>query len=219
MSAYLDQSEFRETLRKIIAGSTRELPVVLNSRLLAIAKTAKELTPEASRPAITSYLGATLTRERVNKKGKTVRRYSYSPQPVVYAILNARRKKAGSGPIPRSEMAAAAKKFIQSKLRAVGSLKSGWTAAIGKLAAAVKGGIGDSGGPRVKMASQATPARDGWNPVASLEYLETIYRGGGREIDPRVVSALESAFAREQSEMEAHLENRLREVAQKAGAL
>jgi hypothetical protein len=214
----IDKTEFQRDFRRLASETKRGLPLFTNSRLLAIAKDAQENTPEANRGAIGEYLGASIQSERINSKGRTVRKFSYKPTPVVYAIINARRKKAGVAPVPRNQMAAEAKAFIASKFRAVGSLKSGWTKAIGILAQSVAQSLGGLSGPRVKMNSRAKPATEGWNPTATLEYRETVERAGIRFIDSRVELALDAAFEKEHGEILRQLDKHMNGVASKAGA-
>lgn len=219
ISTRFDKTEFTATFRKLASGVKTDLPTFTTAQLLDIAENARDLTPVANRGAMLSYLGGTISSERVNSKGKIVRTYNYKPQPVVYAIVNARRKKAGLAPVPRGQMADEANKFIASKLRAVGSLRSGWSKAIGILSAAVKKSVsGSSGGPNVRMKSRAKPARDGWNPTATLEYRETVERDGIRFIDVRVETALNAAFQKKHGEMLRELDKQMNATARKAGA-
>jgi hypothetical protein len=214
----VDKTEFQRDFKKLASETKRSLPLFINSRMLAIAKSAREGTPEANRGSMAAYLGATIKSERVNSNGRTVRRFNYRPTPVVYAIVNARRKKAGIAPVPRGQMADEAKKFIASKFRAVGSMKSGWTMAIGILAQAVSQSLGSMGGPRVRMASRAKKAVDGWSPGATVEYRETVERAGIRFIDARVEASLDAAFDKEHGEILRHLDKHMNNVAAKVGA-
>lgn len=213
-SVRLDQQEFQRTFQKLASLSPSELSVFTNFTLRDIAIDAKERTPIADRGKILSDLGATMTSQKI-VKGKTRRRYKYSPTPLVYAIINARRAAAGKPAIPRDEMATAAKKMIASRLRAVGSLRSGWSRAIGILI----GAFGGSDGPRIRMTSNASPAKPGWSPTATLEYRETVDRGHGREVDGRVIAALEGAFATKQANMAKRIEDKLTGIAKRAGAI
>jgi hypothetical protein len=215
----VDQTEFSDTVKRVAELSGRKLPDFVNSRLYHVAKVARDKTPVASRQSITSYLGATLTRQSQGKGGKVRRTYKYHPTQAVYAILNARRRMAGQLALDRSEMETAAKKFIASKLRAVGSLRNGWARGLGILAAAIKQPFTREG-PPVKMASEASVARRGFNLSAMINYRVTVAKnGGGRGIEPRVTRALEDGFAAENREMIRHLENKVAEIAKEAGAL
>jgi hypothetical protein len=214
----VDISGFVEPLRKVAASSPLPLSQFITKRLYFVGKEAQRLTPIASRPKIQTDLGAELTRARVSKNGKIRRTYKYSPTPLVYALMNARRRKAGKPPIPRAEMASAAKKLIASRLRAVGSLRSGWTRGIVQLGKNVGQFLGFDG-PRIKNASIGVPARPGWNPQASLEYRLTVGHGGGRSIDPRVTPALQGGFEKEKAELISKLEKEVGGLLKKAGAL
>jgi hypothetical protein len=208
--------QFQADLQKAVAFTKRPLDKFVSSRLLHVAKTARENTPVASRSKIQSELGAAISKERVNSKGRTVRSYKYKPTPLAYALVNWRRKNANKPPIPRKAMKSAARKLITARLRAVGSLKAGWTRALGILASSVGAAI-DRTGPKIKNASTAQPAKPGWRPEARMEYKLTISDGGARQIDPRVVSALEKGFAKEHGELIAHLEKRVKQSLREAG--
>jgi hypothetical protein len=215
----LDQSEFTDTLKRVADLSGRKLGDFLTSRLYHISKEARDQTPIASRTSITSYLGATLSRQKLAKNGKVRRTYAYHPTPVVYAIINARRRMAGLDPLERGQMASAAKKFIASKLRAVGSLRNGWSRGIGILAKAVREPFTKEG-PPIKLPSDASPAKQGFRLSAMINYRVTVPKnGGGREVDPRVMRALESGFAKENREMIKHLDAKMNEIAKQAGAI
>ena len=211
------KEDFDRTLKELAAKTSRSLDVFMNSRMLHIAKHARVKTPIASRDKIQTDLGAT-TRSQKVVKGKIRRRYKYSPTPVVYAIINARRRKAGQPPLERGEMAKAARKLISSRLRAVGSLASGWNRAIGILASAVRTSAG-SYGPKVKMQSEATIAKPGFSPTVTMTYRETVQGGGGRQVDPRVVNALDSGFNKEKGEMLNQLSKHINKVAKQSGAI
>lgn len=222
MSASLrfDDREFQSTLRKLAVNSSRSLPLFMNSRMLHIMKTAQKETPVADRSTIMAELGAAIKSQRMNKRGRMVRRYSYSPRPLVYALVNARRRKAGQPPIQPGEMEGAARKLIANRLRGIGSLRSGFTGMIGKLAYAVRESLGLSG-PRVREASKATLARDGWNPTVTTEYRLTVAKAqdGPRSIHPYVVESHHKGFQIEKGEMMRHLENNMKKVFRQSGAL
>jgi hypothetical protein len=222
-SMRLESSEFQETLKQLASMSERELSVFLNSRMLAIGKEARDQTPKSSKEQIEHDLMVSGYALRYTKKGDRLMKKSKGAAifggPRIYNIINAKRKKAGEKPIAGEEMATAAKKLLASRFRAVGALRSGWTRAIGIIGQAIGMEI-DRSGPLIKQPSVASPAKPGWNPEVSLEYRETIQPAGGqKQIDPRVVAALESGFHKEQGEMEQHLAKKLEEIARKAGAL
>jgi hypothetical protein len=218
-----DQSSFDRVKNELASISTRELPVFLNSRMLSIAKDAQSKTPKVERSTIEndlSVVGYALNytkagdRLKKNSKGRAL----FGSQRI-FALVNARQKKLGLKPISKYMMAAAAQKFLNKRLGASGTLRAGWSGAVGKLAAAIKEAVFGGSGPRVKMSSTAIPAKDGWSPRVSIEYRENVEPIPGiRMVDPRVVIALESAFAREESEMKRHLEQKVNEIARKAGA-
>lgn len=210
-----DLRKFQEDFRRLAASTQRPLHTFTNSRLWHVAEEAKRLTPVADRAKIQSDLGATIQSERVDKKGRTRRRYKYSPTPVAYAIVNWRRRNAGLPPIPRGEMASAAKKMIAGRLRAVGSMRAGWARGMAALASAF-GKSGDRSGPRIKQPSTATPARPGWKPQATIEYRLTV-NDGGKKIDPRVAVATDGGFRKEHGQILGQLEKQVKKSWREAG--
>ncbi len=215
---FVNEREFTETLRKAAAATSRTLGSFMNSRAYYLGKRAMDHTPIASREKISADLGAELKSEKVDKKGKLRRRYSYSPKPVVFGIINARRRKAGEAALTGQGMATAAKKLISGRLRAVGSLKSGFVRGLAKLAAAAHLSFSKSG-PNVKMVGEASPAKEGFSPTASFTYRVTVGNGAGRHVDPRVESATQTAFAEDKAELIRHLESKMKDTLKKAGAL
>lgn len=219
MSASLkfDQREFQTTLRRLAGMSSRALPVFLNSTAKDVAEHARAMTPAADRAKIQAELGATLISQKVDKKGRTRRRYGYSPTKLVYALVNARRRRAGNPPVVGSEMERESKKLIATRLRSIGLMKAGWNAIIGKLAFAAKAAY-QRVGPNVKARGEARVARDGFNPSVEMTY-KVIADGAGKQIDPRVIAAAGAAFAKKQGEMVRRLEDKMKETARKAGAI
>lgn len=200
----LDTAQFNATLRKYLAVSTRSLTEAINEKMFFILAEAQKETPLADRAKIESELGATTT-ERIGKSGNVRRKLSYTPTKLVYKLVN-RRQPGLSG----AETEKAARKLIASRLRAVGSLRAGWSAALKKFGQ-VTGRFGVSSGlPRVKRGSEASPAKDGVKAQAEAVYnLMQQGAGGSLEIDPRVSMALEKSFASEAQSMEGYLERKL----------
>jgi hypothetical protein len=209
--------------KRIAVASKRTIPEVINTRAYFVSKKARDLTPVGSRDAIENALGVSGYALNYTKKGDRLKKHSKGAALFsggnIYALVNYWRKKKGGGPVSRSEMAAAAQKFLTRRLRAVGSLKNGWSGAVGKLAAAAHQTFTREG-PSVKMGGRATPAKPGWDAKVEFEYREAISSGqSGRHIDVRVVSALDRAFADEQKEMVPHLEEKMTKAMKEAGAM
>lgn len=220
MSASLkvDDREFTETLRNAAAASSRDLPLFINSRALHVGKRARDHTPLGNKSKIQEDLGATVVSEKVDKKGRIRRKYSYKPVKIVYKIINARRIKRGEKPLFNTEIDSLAKTLISKRLRAVGSLKNGWSRALGMLGFAVKESI-PKDGPRVKQSGYAEIAKAGFSPQAALVYRLAIGERSNQHIDPRVETATATAFTEEKAEMISHLESKMKETLKKAGAM
>ena len=212
----VDQKEFQTTLRTLAANTSHSLDVFLNSRAFSVVKEARAQTPIADRQKIMTELGATLVSQKTDKKGRIRRKHSYKPTKVVYAILNARQRRNRMPPYPKSEIAMYAEKLIAGRLRAIGTLRSGWTRALAILAGKIFASV-EGGGPRVRQPSTVVPAKPGWSPFVEIQYRETVSNGLTKQIDPRVVSALEGGFAKEQGEMLSHLEQKMQGVLKKSG--
>lgn len=230
-----DTERFNRDLEQIAIRTKRPLPYVLNKKLMYIIARARDMTPLANRASVQSALNVMQT-EKVNKKGVTVRKTDYSKivrskaigaikQPLNYiakkyrkrqnfnnpfALYQARRKKLGQAPLTPNVPAENIKRFISNRLRAIGTARSGWKAALGKLAAAVHSmPTGESHGVAVKQTGQAIPAVEGWNPIAEAHYRITVASRDNPHIDPRTEAALEKAFAMEMIDMEAFLAREL----------
>lgn len=209
-------NEFTATMRKLIALSSRGETEFVNSRMGHVIKAARDATPIATRGQIQQELGAELVKQRKSNKGKLKRSYRFSPTPVVYAIVNAHQRKLGRRAWPRSEIKRVAEKFIAQRLRAVGSLRAGWTRALAIFGRAIKQPF-SSEGPAVKKTSRGLIAKPPVNQ-AEVEYRMTVDHGLGRHVDDRVVRALEIGFSKENVEMNMQLEKKMNQIIKEAGA-
>ena len=201
---HIDTTDFDRTMRKYLTVSTRSLTEAINEKMFFILDRAQKETPLGDRAKIEAELGATTT-ERLGKTGKVRRKISYRPTKLVYKLVN--RKTPG---LTQTETAEAAKKLIAARLRAVGSLRAGWSAALRKFGMVTGRFGGQAGLPRVKRGSEARPATDGLKAQAEAVYnLLQRGEGGSLGIDSRVETALSSAFASEARSMESYLERKL----------
>jgi hypothetical protein len=147
---------------------------------------------------------------RLSKKtGKFKQGRAVIGGPLIARIINKKRRQAGQPGLEGPEMQRAEQKFLNARLRAIGSLRAGWVAAIRKLAAAAKQAFAIERTPRVKSSGRARPAVEGWDPVAELEYNLAIRKKEALQIDPRVETALAAAFQTELASMETHILKRL----------
>ena len=212
----VSNEEVRSTIARLIRYSSRGEAEFVNSRMLGALKVARDNTPKATRGRVQQDLGATITKQKFDKRGRVRRSYSYKPTPVVYAVVNARQRRLGLGPFTGDHMKKAAEALIARRIRAIGSLQSGWKRALGVIASAVKSFVAKDG-PNVKRPSRAQPAKPGSNQ-ASFEYRLTVDKGAGRGVDPRVIRAWESGLASELAQMNSQLEKKMNEVIKEAGA-
>ena len=218
MTLEIDQREFHAALKQYIAVTRHSIAYALNKKAFFIAREAAKDTPVATREAIQSVFNVSQT-EKVNKKGKTIRKINFSDMnSSAYALLQWHQKKKGKPPVPRSEVKKAAQRFVANRLRAVGSLKSGWKRTVLILQRAVKESWGFDSSANVKQQGFAKPATEGFSPDVTFGYRVTEKKKGTKRIDPRVVAALQAAFNAETANMKQYLESYLQKDADKVNA-
>jgi hypothetical protein len=213
MSGRVDLTEFHATMKKQLELTSRTLPEALNRIALDVVNEAYKLTPKASREKIQESLGAKVVAQTVGKNGKIRRKFSYKAVPVVYLIINGMRKKKGLPPVKPSEMPAAQKKLVGSRLRAINSLKSGWVGTLKALIRATRQGMNIDGARPVKMAGRANPAKPGWKPFVEMIYRLTIKKKGSDEyiLDPRMDAVTQAAFDAKTKDMKGYIERKLQQ--------
>lgn len=224
---------FQDAMRQYLAQTKRELSEALNQTLFYIARGASRHTPKADRAAyekelgVKAYQAMTYKRgdrkgqARVNKKGQIrFQRKMDEGATLANLIVNARLGRAGKPGLYGSAMKSATNKLFGKRARSVGTLKAGWLGAIRALARSVgqaRGGGVDGASNRVEGRSRAIPARPGWNPQASLEYLVNSFtREHQPYIDARVKEALRKAFEDETRSKLDHLAKKMAKTAEKA---
>lgn len=113
----------------------------------------------------------------------------------------------------RAGLDKAVRKFVASKLRAIGTLRRGWNKPMQQLWRWIsrkdKPPLGSlPTGARVKQAGEAS-VKDTGNPWAQMAYDMTVQSKTNPHIDPRVEQALGKAFRAEAAEMKRHIETKL----------
>lgn len=209
MSGRVDQSGFLSTMRQYASLTPRMIPEILNTKMTYIIKGAYQETPKGDKSKIMADLGASIRSSTVDKKGKVRNRYNYTPRPLVYGLINAQRKKQGKPPITGSEMAAEQRKFVSRRLRAVGSLKSGWVKPLLAFARASKESANIQERVGVKAKGEFSLAKPAWRAEATAIYNLTIKKGNQQIIDPRLEAALQKAFDKEEASMKEYIERKL----------
>jgi len=217
MSMTVDQSKFQAQLREYIAKTEKTIPQVLNQKMFHIVIKARAMTPVASRASVQNAFNVSST-ETVIKSGKRAgkirRKYNYQEMNTsAFALMQYRRKLAGKGAISKPTYDYA-KKFVSKAFGAVGTLRNGWTGAVGKLGAVVnEGKPAMEYAARAKQLSVAYPATPGISPVVTAIYRLVERSANGikvEQIDPRVVAALQKAFDYETKSMEKYLSDKLK---------
>ena len=207
-------------LNQQLESSRHSAAFVINRHLFFIAKRAYELTPVAKRQHILETFNVT-QRERVVKKGKHIgkirRTTNYSGVTrSAYRIMNWKRKQKGLPGAARADALRLVKKMIAGRLRAIGTLRSGWVGAIVKLKEALNEAFEPYIRNVVKQRGTARLARpESKNPTGQIAYRIAVKKKSGEQIDPRVIQALQQAFDAEAADTLRHLSEVLQEGADK----
>lgn len=218
----IDTRQMQAALAQYLESSRHSAAFVINRKLFHIARRAYDLTPVAKRQHILETFNVT-QRERVVKKGKRAGRIrrvtSYAGlNRSAFRIMNWKRRKKNLPTLSGAEALRAAKAMVASRLRAVGSLKSGWIGGILKLRRILAESFVPLTRHRLNRPGDASIARKGPNPTAEIAYRLVIRKKSGEQIDPRVVGALQQAFNAEAADTLRHLAERLQADANKVNA-
>lgn len=217
-----DQSEFDATLARYILESPREISEIVNKKMAIIINEARSLTPIADRAEIEAEFGIQVKTRISKKTGQTRRKVIgvVAPPGVGLVIANWIRAgkpwkpgRGGVGPT-NAQLADMARRLPTKRLRAVGSLRSGWARAIRAYLRATGEGTAPSG-PRVKATGSANPAKPGWDPIAKVVFNLATQTAHDKSlhIDPRVESAISQAFEKETASMKEYIEKKMQERA------
>ncbi len=219
----LDTSQMRTALAQYMARSRHSVAFVINRKLFHIARRAYDGTPIAQRSRILETFNLTQSERTVAKgrfAGRIRRATNYSGlNKSAFAIMNWQRRKKGLPALRGAQALRAAKNMVASRLRAVGSLKSGWIGAIIRLRNLLGESVALETKVRVRRAGTARPARENMkNMFGEIEYRLVEHKKGGEVIDPRVVAALQKAFNEEAKDTMEHLAKELQKEANKVNA-
>jgi hypothetical protein len=211
MSMDLDMQQFRLALKQYVTVCKDSLADIINRKLLFVARGAWKRTPIVDRATLENLLGVVGYKvSRSRKTGQLKRGKAIVGGPLVAMIINAARGRRGEPGLYGKTMQQAAQKLVGSRLRAIGSMRSGWIKGIRTLAATVKESS-SLPATRIKNPGAARPARQGWNPVAEITYNVTVRRNGQDIIDPRVETALREAFVAETASMQDYIARKMQE--------
>jgi hypothetical protein len=136
-------------------------------------------------------------------------------------IIQARRHEKGEKPLTQVEAKKAARRMINAKTRAVGTLRAGWHGILKRMASTAKEQYGynvshETGGMRVvKGVGEATAANRFTlrNPRATLTYVLQHDKMSG--IHPWVEKAANMGISKERGSMRAYAAKKLQEIANK----
>lgn len=238
----VDTRELNEALRRYSEVSRRTLPEICNKKALFISRRALWATHKTDPESIRSDLGRLVPATRLTKTGKTIATKKLelargSAQgnenaPLAALILHAQLGMKGrpeespfkgkSLSAGRAAMTKAIRKFIAARLRSIAYLASGWLPAIKTLSAIVtdKRGqpyIGSSVKQVGRPKGEATPALEGWRPVATISNEAGFTDEQARAMGVFGEPALAQAFEEETADTLQETERRMKESAHTAG--
>src|SRR5271165_6820719 len=118
----IDLTEFKKALDLAATYSSRTTSEVINSACLDVIIRASREIPKADRSKMEKQL---IDRIEVTTMSKSVKLLKHPkttrhPSRLVYNIINARRRMAHLPPLVGEDMAKAAKKFMQARIRSIG---------------------------------------------------------------------------------------------------
>lgn len=212
MSVTVDLKQFNRTLNDYMAKTPKTLEEVINKKMYFVLKGAWERTPKVDRSTIEKDLNIIGYKVRRNRKtGKMSRgRMISGHASLLYLLVNARRGKSGRKGLYGRQMDAAARKLAAARFRAAGTARRGWLKPMLAFASRSKETVpGQALGKLPAGAGSAKIAQPGWNPVAEATYAVAIDKG--KQIDPRVETALAASFAAEEASMRAYIEQKIQE--------
>jgi hypothetical protein len=218
----INTTQMQAALAQQLQDTRHSAAFVINRHLFFIAQRAYDLTPIAKRSRILETFNVSQS-ERVIARGKRAgkirRTTNYSGlNRSAFAIMNWGRRKKGLPAVRGADALRAVKKMIAARLRAVGSLKSGWVGGILQLRQMISGAFAPLSGYKPKNQGSAKPAKVGRSPVAEVAYRLAIRKKSSEKIDPRVTAALQQAFNDEAADTWRHMAGLLQKNADKVNA-
>jgi len=213
--------EFATTLKRYMALSRRGPADIINRKAFFIARGACRLTPKADKAQIKTTLGR-IIKKKTGARTLVLAKAADRDMSLAEAIIRARFYRAGLPQPSKEKIGELIEGLINSRMRSIAFLKSGWLPAIRSLDALVSN---KRGAPALDKAAVqvgqpkggATAAKEGWRVSA------TIYNAAQSRHDKRQAlfnyarPALEEAVQNEVASMVKWMEERLRGDAHRAG--
>lgn len=225
-----DQSTFDRTIEEYSIYSKRTHQEIVNTKAYYVARKAIWFTPKADNYRMKQQLGGIVTVNRLNRKGKSVKRKELqlvkSKQvnaPLAALIINARQRKHVVAGLYGSKMTTAIREMLGNRFRSVAFLKSCWLPAVKTLAPLVKdkssSAPSDSSAKQYKRAKgEAKPARAEKNPTALIVNLATARRDEKGALLKFGGPALQQALADEEASMRDYIERKIKPDADRFNA-
>jgi hypothetical protein len=217
----IDSREFSKALREYKDVSKSSLVEIIIRRTLFILRRALARTPLATRAAVEQAVNLVGTKLRRDKKTGLLKKGAnvYGTVRWLEGRIVKKWQKEGRS-FTHADVVKEARKGLGRRLSAIGSLRAGWSKPLRKFLAAAGVNLVDMKLPRVKHPGDYAMPKKGSNPEAMIEYDLVTSRLGSKtkDIDPRVVDALQGAVDAEVEEMKAETARRLQEAANKFNA-
>lgn len=213
----VDTRNFDRAFARYLEVSKRSLSEICNKKLAMVVAGATRQTRRASRAAIQAELGKYVTVQETNKRGKLVNRRKLQlntrkghAAPLAELIINSRLAREGKKGIGGTELALAVRKMIAARLRSVAFLASSWLPALKTLLAALQERSTLKYDRSVKWYGKpkgdATPAKPGWNPSATMT---SDVSKGGDKVSAIISDGVQKALDEEAASMDRYVEEKL----------
>lgn len=233
----IDRREFDAAIRKYVGYSRREIPVIVNTKALYIARRAMIETPKADKAKVIAELKGSRLKNFTTKSGKQ-KQIQYT---LAQLIVVARRVQKGLS-TTKSDIAADVKAFIAGRVRSIAFLKSGWIPAI-KTLTPLADRVGGPTAPRVTKSNSGTqygrpkgkvsPAKEsnGMKAVCTItndalpnshagdffsKIVHHFFPPNREQALQHVEPALQKAFDAETASMNEYVEKKLKQAAERA---
>lgn len=232
----IDDREFNRTLRAYMEQTKRTLPEILNQKAYSISMAASKMTYKASLQKIKSDLWVVANRLKINKSGKRKGQFSRGGKIKVYAgqesggapllakIINAARGRRKVKGLQGNDMKLAMKKVHDSRVRAIGFIRSGWLPAVAAFARSIGKPVKSRTEKWLKrtamMIGGARPAKPGMRPLAVFWNSATARPDNTKTHDvyKYAKEGLQAAMNQEVGRMKQHMEDKLKREAAKFAA-
>jgi hypothetical protein len=210
----VDTRKFNAALRLALEHTSRELPDVINKAAVDVIIKAASMTKKADPSEIERSLtnGVITITGRKRKDGAASIKNVFDPKPMVYLIINAKRRAKGLPGLNNRDMSKAAQAFIRRRKAAVGFVAfAGWQKAL-----IAMGGRG-FGSSKSKMTGlENTSARRGGGSKAAVGKLAAKFFNTATACEQYGAVPLQMALDAKSDDMRRHVEEKLSKICREA---